>query len=712
MKLRNVMVAAAAVCMAGTAGADVRFTRSPVYLPSGAANTWSSYGASPATPGLIESAYEISRLGPITNGRLARGHMIFSGLSFLPRSTIVDADPPRVLAVGNQEFGAFGYQTLVLHAVGNSTPVFRLPHQGFEGDFITVTRYGSDSDMDIVSANSGGGLAMRRTSAPAQSAWFVPSNSTRPSALKRIPPTASTPTRVALLTTSALRIFDAQTGALVWQPADSGSEELAVGDITGDGLPDLVTSGGEGVIRAYTLSPPGTLWTKSAAGPRTALGDFDGDGAADVVAQNRNELRWYNGATGADTGFSKALPIGVYSELRVLTADMAGDSRQEVVSIVDGGDAPGVYVHDRSLQNRLLYEQRQYTDSPEFRLGDVDADGQQEVVTLGKPDSPAYASLIRIGNVASGAEEWVGFSSSFNTPRMTGDQFVDFDLAQLDADPAQEIVLLGSHPQAPQVVAVFDGATRTRERRQVLALPNTEILTGLRAVPAATGSPNDLLVTSGWYNGGFGLNVFLLDGTSLIPRWTLSLPGADYTIRHLEVRQMDADAALEAVIGTDNGIHIVDLQTGQSQRDVSVQAHAYAVQDLPAGRRLLAAGFSELTSYDAATGALLDRFSLPSQFAAMTVDPSDPDRLFIALETQRVHALRLSAAREEGRSDLIMPAYGNFLAVRATLRFAGGRLMLGDMKGVQAFDVDATETPLFADGFASPLFYRLPLAVH
>lgn len=707
MNLRNVMVAAAAVCMAGGAGADVRFTRSPVYLPTGSATTASEYDALTGAPGLLESFYQISRLGPITNGRLARSHLVFPELDYFQLSTILDADTTRVLSLGRQEAGATAYETLVLHTSSDSAPVFRLQQQGLAGDFIAVTRYGSDSDMDVVFANSVGGMSMRRTSSPGQSAWFIPSNSTTPKALKRIPPTANSPTRVALLTTSALRIVDAATGALFWQPDESGAEELAVADITGDGLPDLVTSSGSGDVRAYSLSPPGTLWTKSGVGHRAAVGDYDGNGIADVLVQDRNELRWYNGATGNVTGLSKTLPLGSFSALRVLTADLTGDSQHEVISIVDGGDAPGVHVHDRSLQNRLLYEQRQFTVSPAFRLGDVDTDGQQEVVTLGKPDSSTYASLIRVGNVASGAEEWVGFSSGFTTPRLSGDEFVDFDLAQLDADPAQEIVLLGSHPQAPQVLAVFDGATRTRQRRVVLTLPDTEILTGLRAVPTAPGNANDLLLTSGWYNAGFGLNVFLLDGTSLAPRWTLRLPGVDYTIQHLEVRQMDTDPALEAVIGTGSAIHIVDLQTGQSQRDIPIQAHAYAVQELPGGRRLLAAGFSELTSFDAATGAVADRFALPSEFATMAIDPSDPDRLYIALKTRRIHALRLSTAREEGRSDLVMPAFGNFLAVRATLRFHDGRLLLGDMSGVQAFGIDATESPLFADRFESPLFYRL-----
>lgn len=711
MNLPKLMVAVAAVCMAGSAGADVRFTRSPVYLPTGSAGTWSAYGASPGTPGLLESAYQISRLGPISNGRLARSHLVFPELDYFDRSTVLDTDPSRVLSLGRQVVGATGYDTLVLHTSGNSAPLFRLQQQGLAGEFMAVTRYGSDSDMDIVFANVVGGMSMRRTSAPEQSAWFIPSNSTTPKALKRIPASANSPTRVALLTTSALRVVDAATGALFWQPAASGAEELAVADLTGDGLPDLVTSSSSGDVRAYTLSPPGTLWTKSLQthGAFMAVGDHDGNGVADVLVQNRHELRWYNGATGNDTGLSKALPLGVFSSLRVLTADVAGDSQQEVISIVEGGDAPGIYVHDRSLQNRLLYEQRQYTASPEFRLGDVDADGQQEVVTLGKPDGASYASLIRIGNVANGAEEWVGFSSTFTTPLMSGDQFIDFDLAQLDADPAQEIVLLGSHPQAPQVLAVFDGASRARQRREVLALPGTQLLAGLRTVPTAPGSANDLLVIGGWYNNGFGLNVFLLDATSLVPRWTLSLPGFDFTLRHLEVRQMDADPALEAVIGTGNGIHVVDLQTGQSQRDIPVQAHAYAVQELPGGRRLLAAGFSGLTSFDAATGAVLDRFALPGEFAIMTFDPSDPDRLFLGLATRRIHALRLSTAREEGRSDLVMPAYGNFMALRATLRFHEGRLLLGDMSGVQAFDLATTEPSLFADGFESPLFYRLPL---
>ncbi|HWU52300.1 MAG TPA: VCBS repeat-containing protein [Tahibacter sp.] len=711
MKKLVYIAAATTVLFAATAGADVRFTPSPVYLPSGTAMSWSAFHAVQGASGLVESNGQISRLGALANGRLVRSLPMIPALYEFATSTIVNGNASRVLVAGRVGTRMSSSPCVALYSTDDATPIWEALGNPMDVRFIAVTRYAGDRDMDFIVTGSSGGMAMYRASAPDTRVWWRPLNGVV-QALKEIPQTAFTPARVAHLTDATLTIADAGTGEIFWQTNVFGGRELAVGDLTGDGRPEVVVRRLNGGTTAFELMTPGVLWSHTDVNSSAiAIGDYNGDGIGDVLDQNNARLRWLNGPDGNPVGVPANLSLGTTASARLILADVYGTSEKEVVSIVNGGDAPGTYVYNLALTQRWHREMAQMPDRPDFRSGDIDADGQAELITLGRPgDAQFYASLIRVANPANGSEKWVGYSSGAATPFQSGDVFVDFDHAQLDADPAREIVLVGTSAVSTQVIVAFDGATYQRQRRETVAFPNTQKLTGIRAVPAsAPAGITDLLVTGGYWNNGFGTNLFLLDGTTLQPRWTLPLPSADYDPMHFEIRQMDEDAAFEAVFASYNGVRIVDLQTGQIQRELATQAYSYAIQDVPGGHRVLTFNNRVLTVIDLASGAVLDRFALNTEYATLAVDPADPDRLFVAADTRRIHALRLSSASEDGRSALVVLPFGNFETSNVKLAMRDGRLLLSDRNGVQALDPTIIESSLFADHFEEPLLARLPL---
>jgi len=83
--------------------------------------------------------------------------------------------------------------------------------------------------------------------------------------------------------------FGAQVGDSVYAPP-------AAGDITGDGLPEVVVAAAGGMVHAWSVDHSGTMvpahgWPASLAGRITAgpvLADVDGDGTRDVIVLTRN----------------------------------------------------------------------------------------------------------------------------------------------------------------------------------------------------------------------------------------------------------------------------------------------------------------------------------------------------------------------------------------------------------------------------------------
>ena len=76
-------------------------------------------------------------------------------------------------------------------------------------------------------------------------------------------------------------------------PITAGSTSIAIGDVDGDGRPDIVVGGDGGGSVELLLNTGGARFRNVALclcgglSPSVALGDLDGDGSTDVVVANR-----------------------------------------------------------------------------------------------------------------------------------------------------------------------------------------------------------------------------------------------------------------------------------------------------------------------------------------------------------------------------------------------------------------------------------------
>jgi fibronectin-binding autotransporter adhesin len=165
-----------------------------------------------------------------------------------------------------------------------------------------------------------------------------------------------------------VRAFDGRTGAFVRGytiplPAITCRLNVAAGDVTGDGIADVLVGAGDlgasfvEVVDGWSgaalreLYPFGTAFT---GGVSVAAADVTGDGLADIVTGagpgGTPHVRVFDGTTGAQIGgplgsFHAYVPL-FPGGVRVGAGDLNGDGRAEVITVPASNGGPHVRVFD------------------------------------------------------------------------------------------------------------------------------------------------------------------------------------------------------------------------------------------------------------------------------------------------------------------------------------------------------------------------------
>lgn len=251
-------------------------------------------------------------------------------------------------------------------------------------------------------------------------------------------------------------VYDGGTRLQEWSYPDGFGAFLAAGSIGSGGAPGFVGARDWGYFTTFRSSPWSPVWDYSEFDiDAIAVANLDGVGADEII---EGDGQW--GSVNIVDSQTRTLRLGIPHQghgiaalAAVKTSTAAG--KDIIFAPNSSSSGPSLSVV-RSSNGASLYELRSDPGGiGATSIGDIDADGQVELVVASSGSEPAR---IRVFNRDSGVEEWVSpGAGNANDPFYMGPKFL-FQ-TQLDADPALELVAAGSGTITGRIL-VLDGATK------------------------------------------------------------------------------------------------------------------------------------------------------------------------------------------------------------------------------------------------------------
>jgi membrane-associated phospholipid phosphatase len=241
----------------------------------------------------------------------------------------------------------------------------------------------------------------------------------------------------------------------------TGGVRVAQGDVTGDGVPDVLTAPGPGggphikVFDGQTGQLVREFFAFDArfrGGVQIAAGDVDGDGRADIVvgadAGGGPHVRVYSGANGQLVREFFAYDASFRGGVRVAAGDLDGDGRAEVITGAGAGGGPhvtAVRVSDGALVGSFFAYAPQFLGGVTVAAGDCDGDGRAEIITgAGRGGGPHVKLFTQFGALV---QSFFAFGP-LNPPTTNG---VRVGCADVDGDGRVDILTAAGSGDAPLV---------------------------------------------------------------------------------------------------------------------------------------------------------------------------------------------------------------------------------------------------------------------
>jgi len=238
-----------------------------------------------------------------------------------------------------------------------------------------------------------------------------------------------------------------------------GGVRVAVGDVTGDGYPDLICAAGPSggpVIKIYDGQTGATssffaYGSGFTGGVNIATGDVNGDGVDEIItgagASGGPQVTVFNASGTALFNFF-AYQSEVRSGVRVAAGDVTGDGKADIVTGPGYGGGPDIRVFDLTTggsvrpRNGFFAYGSSFTGGVYVAAGDVDGDGVAEIVTGAGPGGAPQVSVFE------GGGQQINSFFAYGTDFLGG---VRVSTAQLTTDKQAQILTVAGTGGASQV---------------------------------------------------------------------------------------------------------------------------------------------------------------------------------------------------------------------------------------------------------------------